>query len=781
MKGKGVTILVGTIVFLILGSLLITISPISEQIKLGNEYENALRSYTPHDVIRINSNADFATQAANEGWPGDGSAGNPYIISAYEINAYNKTNGIYIGNTTVHFIIENCHIYNASYLSISWVEENGIMLYKVENGTIKNNIVENSNDDGIHLHFSNHNTIENNIITYSKGYGIYIYHSNNNTVGNNTVKYSNSVNIILYYADDNIIKKNTASNSGTENIYTIYADRNIIRENTLSYGYYQGIWLRFSSNNLILKNVIYNNRGEGLAISSSYPIKVYGNKMTNDSISLYGNVDQLTLCDIPINNTVNDKPVYFFKNADMHNISAPTDVGQIIVANITNFKIINAHIENVDHAISILFSSYIQVYNSKIANASNGVFIEYSNHTILRGNMFKNVSLSIYTYASYSEIFENNTMNGGDEAMMIDWSFNILIKNNTILNQIEVGMWIGWGSNNTTIIGNRIYNSSWYGIFIYFNLNTKIYSNNLTNNSIFIWSDRSSMSTLDISSNNTVNGKPVYFYKDADMNNAYVPTDAGEVILSNITNLNIKNLDIENTGVAIDIFYSSHIHISQSKFSNTFWYGIYAYNLDNSSIENCTVSNSMYNILISSSDYIRISNNTITNSYYYALAIVYSKNNQIDHNIISYSDHGIYLASHADNNLVYNNTIFNNTLYGIEVRGSYNLIYNNSLFYNNGTGDFYNSSHIQACDNGTGNMWNNTKFGNYWNDWANNNDTNDGDNDGIVDWAYPIDGSAGAKDYHPLAQTQAEIPEFSVMVMVAVIVLGFFIITRKRK
>jgi hypothetical protein len=39
--------------------------------------------------------------------------------------------------------------------------------------------------------------------------------------------------------------------------------------------------------------------------------------------------------------------------------------------------------------------------------------------------------------------------------------------------------------------------------------------------------------------------------------------------------------------------------------------------------------------------------------------------------------------------------------------------------------------------------------GNYWYDWANNNDTNDQNHDGIVDWPYMIDGGL-AKDNFPL-------------------------------
>ncbi|MFO8109268.1 MAG: hypothetical protein R6U17_01905 [Thermoplasmata archaeon] len=43
-------------------------------------------SYTVRSPIRIDGDSDFASQAAQEGWPGDGSTENPYVIEGYEID-----------------------------------------------------------------------------------------------------------------------------------------------------------------------------------------------------------------------------------------------------------------------------------------------------------------------------------------------------------------------------------------------------------------------------------------------------------------------------------------------------------------------------------------------------------------------------------------------------------------------------------------------------------------------------------------------------------------------
>ncbi len=89
----------------------------------------------------------------------------------------------------------------------------------------------------------------------------------------------------------------------------------------------------------------------------------------------------------------------------------------------------------------------------------------------------------------------------------------------------------------------------------------------------------------------------------------------------------------------------------------------------------------------------------------------------------------------------------------------------------------YNASNIQAYDEGNDNLWYDTQTeeGNYWHDWANNNDTNDQNHDGIVDWPYLIAGSAGAKDYYPL-KNPTVVSEISVDILWVFIILSVFIL-----
>ncbi|MDI6642237.1 MAG: hypothetical protein QME68_08025, partial [Elusimicrobiota bacterium] len=82
--------------------------------------------------LYINGNDNFASQATTEGWQGDGSEANPYIIENYDININgNKSDGIKISNTNVYFIIRSCKIYGCG----NWYAS--IQLSNVTNGRIE--------------------------------------------------------------------------------------------------------------------------------------------------------------------------------------------------------------------------------------------------------------------------------------------------------------------------------------------------------------------------------------------------------------------------------------------------------------------------------------------------------------------------------------------------------------------------------------------------------------------------------------------------------------------
>ena len=95
----------------------------------------------------------------------------------------------------------------------------------------------------------------------------------------------------------------------------------------------------------------------------------------------------------------------------------------------------------------------------------------------------------------------------------------------------------------------------------------------------------------------------------------------------------------------------------------------------------------------------------------------------------------------SKNNIITNNLFLNGSSYAIQVDSpcSSNLLLHNTFINNNAGGK-------QAIDNGNNNIWNDSKYGNYWSDWK----TPDTNNDGIVDNPYSIPGTANAKDHYPM-------------------------------
>ncbi len=169
--------------------------------------------------ISIDGNDDFAAQATAEGWTGAGTEEDPYIIQGYEIDGSGYGYGIYIGNTTGYFVIKDCYIHNVSdgYGSI-YFDNQGIMLYSVQNGEIYGNIFYEVRK-GIELRKSQNNIIGNNTITvgYDR-WGIYlISSSDHNLISNNTIQGQSTnqdglVGITLALSNHNRIIGNDISN-----------------------------------------------------------------------------------------------------------------------------------------------------------------------------------------------------------------------------------------------------------------------------------------------------------------------------------------------------------------------------------------------------------------------------------------------------------------------------------------------------------------------------------------------------------------------------------------
>lgn len=160
-----------------------------------------------HFPIRINSNSDFTAENGVSNPSAAGTAADPFIIKDLNIDGRHNASCIYVGNTTDHFVIQNCNLRNAKGNRATYYWDSGIGLYNVENGIIKNNVIEMNSGDGITMQLCTKVELDGNLITHNGGRGLLSNDCDNLTIKNNVIsenecRLTNSKGVVGYWDMD---------------------------------------------------------------------------------------------------------------------------------------------------------------------------------------------------------------------------------------------------------------------------------------------------------------------------------------------------------------------------------------------------------------------------------------------------------------------------------------------------------------------------------------------------------------------------------------------------
>ena len=209
-------------------------------------------SYEYHDQIWIQSNEEFSIQATAEGWDGDGSEEDPYIITGYLFDC--ETQPLRIWHTTVHWVfIDNV---------IDGVGDNvqcGTWLQNVSNGAIVNNEIFNRHT-AIAIEVASDFIVSGNHIHDCWGSGIEFIGGMNRT----------------------IIEDNTLENIGFNGIYSTPSRDSVVRNNNISGCNWLGIGLIGEAPNCnVTGNTISNCSGSGLMMDDVTASYIEGNSITD--------------------------------------------------------------------------------------------------------------------------------------------------------------------------------------------------------------------------------------------------------------------------------------------------------------------------------------------------------------------------------------------------------------------------------------------------------------------------------------------------------------------
>ncbi len=412
----------------------------------------------------------------------------------------------------------------------------GIYLESVENCKMINNNVSNNNEHGIKLNYSNNNFIANNIVISNNFRGIALYYSNNNILYNNSIKYhdvhsglfsgiyvgggssnlisnnylfSNYNGIYLGGTQENRIENNTLDShiSNGLQLYS-FANDNTIQNNTLIFNGI-GIFIRTSSaHNTINNNNISNNIRRGIYMVGSDYNEFYNNTMFENSFYILGDqLEHWNTHTISLNNTINSKPVYYWKNATGGIV--PSGTGQIILANSSNVIVKNQNLSNGTSGILLGFSNSNLIENNTCLNSTDdGLLISYwSNNNKIRNNTFSYGLRGIRLYHfSNNNTFDNNSFDSNDDTGLyfISYCDYNKILNNTGNDHYSQGLFL-LNSNHNYIWRNQFFNNGYYGIIIQESENNTIKENNCSDNGFGIsslYSNGNIINNNTISSNN---------------------------------------------------------------------------------------------------------------------------------------------------------------------------------------------------------------------------------------------------------------------------------------
>ena len=186
--------------------------------------------------------------------------------------------------------------------------------------------------------------------------------------------------------------------------------------------------------------------------------------------------------------------------------------------------------------IRIRSNGHGEIKYCDITYAESGIYLDGSSNNIITDNRLSNNGAGIELFPSSNNTITNNSVSNNLMGIVVRESSNDIITYNIISNNSE-GI-IFWDSSNITLTSNNFVNDGVYikgNILQHFNSHT-------------------------ILDDNIVNGKPLYYYKDSG---GFIidGIPVGQVILANCTNIDAKNLQINNVPAGIVAAYSTWIQL----------------------------------------------------------------------------------------------------------------------------------------------------------------------------------------------------------------------------
>ncbi len=354
--------------------------------------------------------------------------------------------------------------------------------------------------------------------------------------------------------------------------------------------------------------------------------------------------------------------------------------------------------------IRVFRSNYGTILDNKCENNfESGIVLYNSHYNTLERNICNNNDLAgLKCYDSDGTSYQDNHFSGNSQGVYFLQSDNNSLSGNIFQGNDE-GLVLYRADNNE--VTNNIFKQGYFGVLIQESYFDTLTDNSFTGCSIVIkGNNRAQRGDHNIAASNTVGGKPVHFYSGET--GLTVPEGAGQVILTDCSDMTVENQDCSNGSVGITFIHTDNSTLrNNSCRDNNYGISLEASH-DNILDNNSCSENRAYGIILWDSDYNTLHGCTLTDNKAGGLRVGgITTGNLISNNEISRNGKDGARFEQASGNLLTGNTIHDNQVGLRFFRGSgENEAHNNSIVDNSEFGALVSDDKTSALD-ATLNWW----------------------------------------------------------------------------
>ncbi len=396
-------------------------STITTSSLIDNEKSSpSIQALVDHAPIKIISDDNFT----DYGFNGAGTVEDPYIITDYNITT-TEIKGIFIKDTTKHFVISYCYIKATGF---------GINLVSIASGTatILNTTLNEIGLIGVYLEYSSSVSIINCTMTKNGWDGIELFYSPGAVIINNTLSDNGDYGIELWHSNNSTLTNNVFYNDGVyfydisiTNYLNFSFENNWVNGKIL--GYYKGI------DDLTLTDPDY---GQLILVNCKRPT-IYNQNLSDTAIGML-----LYDCDY----------------ADIMNNTCSYNQCGIYLESSTYSIIVNNTCNNNEDAIKTMYdyeSTFVN--NTCNFNFESGLRLFISHDCIVYNNTYiENVLSAIYIWSCSGNIVTNNTcLSSNYFCIYLESSASCLLAYNDIQYSFLYGIYLNFDSYDNVLHHNK--------------------------------------------------------------------------------------------------------------------------------------------------------------------------------------------------------------------------------------------------------------------------------------------------------------------------------------